>query len=67
METFQDSFSFSGDSAPNFRICTGMAMGLQRTVGTLPVFIDGRHSHHVDELLPGRMERSGRRSPQRKF
>ncbi len=64
VEALTDSFSFRGHSPIDIRIYLGMALGLQRTLRTLSAFYSGGHPHHVDDLLPGGMERSGRGSYQ---
>lgn len=67
METLTGSFSFRGASPVDLGVYPGVAMGLQRALGTLCAFYDGSYPHHVDDLLYGRMERSGRGSYQPKF
>ncbi len=67
METLAGSFSFCGDSPFDLGICAGLASGVRRTDGTLCAFDGGGHPDHVDDLLFGRMERSGRGSNQSTF
>ena len=64
VEALKSPFSFCRDSSLDLRICTGVAMGLQRPIGTLSPFNDGSHSYYVDDVFSWRMERSGGGSPQ---
>lgn len=67
VEALQNPISFCWDSSLDLRICAGVATGLQRPIWTLPSFIGGSHSYHVDDLLSWRMERFRRGSDQSKF
>ena len=67
VETLKSPISFHWNPSTHLRICVSMAMGVQRTIRALCAFHPSGHSCHVDELLPGGMERSGRRSDQSKF
>ena len=58
------SFSFRGNSASNLGIYPGLALGLWRTVQTVSACWDRGGPRHVDDVLPGRMERPGRGSYQ---
>jgi len=67
VEALAGSFSFRGNSAFGLRIYPGLAMGLQRILRALSACCGGGHPHHVDDLLPGGMERSGGGSDQSKL
>jgi len=67
VEALADPFSLRGNSASDLRIHRGLALGLRRTIHTLSDFRDRGRSHHVDDVLLGRMERPGRGSDQSKL
>lgn len=54
VENLPCPLSFRGNSSIDLRICARVAIGVQGTLRTLLAFIDGSHSHHVDDLLPRR-------------
>ena len=59
VEALASSFSFCGNSPFDLRVYLGLAVGVQGPFGALSAFDNGGHPYHVDDLLYGRMERSG--------